>query len=324
MWFRRRLGGQLLPLLTVGQATQRWVATDADLLSHFSQTFFANRPVSFIEKLEFKNVDAIETIPIFRVMSPGGCLLNKKHTACMDDGLAVKIFKNMILMQVIDEILYNAQRQGRISFYMTNYGEEACTLGSAAALKNYDLIFAQYRELGPLLWRGYSLQSLVDQCVGNEDDSGLGRQMPVHYGSKEEHYVTISSTLATQMPQAVGAAYVSKMKKEDRVSLCYFGDGASSEGDCHAAFNFASTLRCPIIFFCRNNGYAISTPVSEQYGGDGVAGRGPAYGLATIRVDGNDVFAVYACIEHAQLVIIQPLMTVRPIAYVKKLTFGAS
>ncbi|KFD55518.1 hypothetical protein M513_03570 [Trichuris suis] len=304
MWFHR-LGGQLLPYLASGKAVRRWVNTDAELLSHFSKTFFANRSVSFTEEMEFKNADSVETIPIFRLLNSTGCLLNRRHTAGIDGQLAVRMLKNMIFTQVIDDILYNAQRQGRISFYMTNLGEEACALGSAAALKDDDLIFAQYRELGPLLWRGYPLQSLVDQCVGNEDDTGLGRQMPVHYGSKEKNYVTISSTLATQMPQAVGSAYISKMNKEDRVALCYFGDGASSEGDCHAAFNFASTLRCPVIFFCRNNAYAISTSVSEQYGGDGVAGRGPAYGLATIRVDGNDILAVYSCVEHARKLALQ-------------------
>lgn len=118
--------------------------------------------------------------------------------------------------------------------------------------------------------------------------------MPVHYGSRELNFVTISSPLATQIPQAVGSAYVFKRQKNNqRCVIVYFGDGAASEGDAHAAMNFAATLECPVIFFCRNNGYAISTPVDEQYRGDGIASRGPGYGIAALRVDGTDMLAVY-------------------------------
>lgn len=120
-----------------------------------------------------------------------------------------------------------------------------------------DVIFAQYRELGVFLWRGFTLQQAADQCFSNEADLGKGRQMPVHYGSLALNIQTISSPLATQMPQAVGAAYSLKRKHLDAVAVCYFGEGAASEGDFHAALNFASTLDAPIIFFCRNNGYAI-------------------------------------------------------------------
>jgi len=102
------------------------------------------------------------------------------------------------------------------------------------------------------------------------------------------------------MPQAVGSAYAYKRARNGRVVICYFGEGAASEGDAHAALNFAATLDCPIIFFCRNNGYAISTPTHEQYRGDGIAARGPAYGIASIRVDGNDILAVYNATKAAR------------------------
>lgn len=209
----------------------------------------------------------------------------------LDKTFLQKMYKDMILLNVIDKILYESQRQGRISFYMTNYGEEATHIGSAAALDSNDIVYGQYREVGVLLWRGYTLKELISQCYGNVDDKGKGRQMPVHYGSKRLNFVTISSPLGTQIPQAVGAAYA--LKNQNCVVICYFGEGAASEGDAHAAFNFAATLDCPVIFFCRNNGYAISTHAKEQYRGDGIAARGPAYGINTLRVDGNDVFAVY-------------------------------
>jgi 2-oxoisovalerate dehydrogenase E1 component alpha subunit len=122
------------------------------------------------------------------------------------------------------------------------------------------------------------------------------------------NYHTISSPLGTQIPQAVGVAYKLKLdnaKKKDVATeggcaITIFGDGAASTGDFHAACNFAATLECPIIFFCRNNGYAISTSVKDQYRGDGVIGRAPGYGMAAIRVDGNDLFAVHSATKLAR------------------------
>lgn len=193
-----------------------------------------------------------------------------------------------------------SQRQGRISFYMTSWGEEATHIGSAMALADDDEVFAQYREQGVILWRGFSLQQVADQCFSNIDDLGKGRQMPVHYGSAAHHFQTISSPLATQIPQAVGAAYFRKLEGKGNAVVCYFGEGAASEGDFHAGMNMATTQSAPIIFFCRNNGFAISTPVAEQYRGDGIAARGIAYGMHTIRVDGNDIWAVYEATKRAR------------------------
>ncbi|KAL6423118.1 hypothetical protein ACFW04_010544 [Cataglyphis niger] len=235
----------------------------------------------------------------------------------------MKMYCNMMVISMMDKILYESQRQGRISFYMTNTGEEAVQIGSAAALTLEDMIYAQYREAGKklhyvihllsvhtqviaynvtgvLLHRGYPLLKFMNQCYGNCEDEGKGRQMPVHYGSKEFNFVTISSPLATQLPQAAGAAYAFKLDKRNACVACYFGEGAASEGDAHAALNFAATLSCPIIFICRNNGYAISTPVFEQFKGDGIASKGPSYGIDTIRVDGNDVLAMYYATKSAR------------------------
>ncbi|XP_022708717.1 2-oxoisovalerate dehydrogenase subunit alpha, mitochondrial-like isoform X2 [Varroa jacobsoni] len=209
------------------------------------------------------------------------------------DSKLVKMFEGMLTLNVMDHILYESQRQGRISFYITSFGEEATHFGSAAALESNDVVFGQYRETGVLMWRDFGLTNIINQCYGNQNDVGKGRQMPCHYGSKEKAFVTISSPLSTQMPQAVGSAYALKRAKQSNVVICYFGDGAASEGDAHAALNFSATLKVPVIFFCRNNGYAISTPTNEQYRGDGVGARGPAYGIGTIRCDGNDILAVY-------------------------------
>ncbi|XP_014488599.1 PREDICTED: 2-oxoisovalerate dehydrogenase subunit alpha, mitochondrial [Dinoponera quadriceps] len=267
---------------------------------------------TFTSKIQFVNQENYEPIPIYRILEP---LEKTKLPGKLEDSFLLKMYRDMTAISVMDKILYESQRQGRISFYMTNTGEEAVQIGSANALTLDDMIYAQYREAGVLLQRGYPLLKFMNQCYGNCEDDGKGRQMPVHYGSKELNFVTISSPLTTQLPQAAGAAYAFKLDKKKACVVCYFGDGATSEGDAHAAFNFAATLSCPIIFFCRNNAYAISTPVEEQLKGDGIAGKGPAYGMNTIRVDGNDVLAVYfatkaakdLCVEQQKPVLIEAM-----------------
>lgn len=214
------------------------------------------------------------------------------------------MYKTMIQLETMDDILYNAQRQGRVSFYMTNFGEEAIQVGSAAALKETDEIFAQYRESGVLMYRGFTLEEFMNQCFSTAKDYGKGRQMPVHYGSSKLRVQTISSPLGTQIPQAAGAGYVLKLANRSDVCVCYFGEGAASEGDFHAALNFASTLKSQTLFICRNNGYAISTPSSDQYRGDGIVARGMSYGMQSIRVDGNDLFASYLATAKAREMIV--------------------
>ncbi|KAH9823986.1 thiamine diphosphate-binding protein [Melampsora americana] len=204
--------------------------------------------------------------------------------------------------------MYNLQRHGRISFYMTSYGEEASIVGSSAAWNDDDIVFAQYREQGVLLWRGCSLDNLMSQCFSTySDQSSKGRQMPIHYSFKSFNFFSISSPLATQIPQASGAAYSLKLKKPNpdepkRCVICYIGEGAASEGDFHAGVNLAAVLGGPIVFFIRNNGFAISTPSNQQFKGDGIASRAIGYGIKAIRVDGNDPIAVYlACKEARRL-----------------------
>lgn len=206
----------------------------------------------------------------------------------------------MITVNIMDHVLYEAQRQGRISFYLTSAGEEATSIGSAAALLSEDIIYGQYREVGSLVWRGFTVAQVMDQCYGNNDDLGKGRQMPVHYGSAAHNFQTISSPLGTQIPQAAGSAYYLKLQNKPNVVMCYFGDGAASEGDFHAGLNIAATTESPVLYFCRNNHFAISTTLREQYRGDGIAARGPAYGIPAFRVDGNDILAVYQVTKKAR------------------------
>lgn len=211
-----------------------------------------------------------------------------------------RLLRVMLRLREMDSIFHNAQRQGRLSFYLTCTGEEGIHLGAASALESEDVILGQYREQGPIMWRGFTLQQFADQCFSNEADLGKGRQMPIHYGSRALNYQTISSPLGTQIPQSVGVALRLKKLGKKAVSICFFGEGCSSTTDFHSGLNFAATLKCPVIFFCRNNGYAISTPTKEQFAGDGVISRASGYGMAAIRVDGNDVFAVNAAVREAR------------------------
>ena len=232
--------------------------------------------------------------PMYQILdAKGNCSIDKQN---INKDEILHIYRVMNRVRIFDEIMNNIQRQGIISFYLQNTGEEGLQVGSSSCLTNDDMIFFQYRETGVLFYRGFTVQQALDQCLSTEDDLGKGRQMPIHYGSRELNIQTVSSPLATQLPASVGAAFAFKYNsnhgKPDRVVVSYFGDGAASEGDFHAAMNFAATLEVPIVFFCRNNGYAISTNTSEQFRGDGIATRAIGYGIKSIRVDGNDTLAV--------------------------------
>jgi 2-oxoisovalerate dehydrogenase E1 component alpha subunit len=186
-------------------------------------------------------------------------------TGKVSEKLAVRMYEQMATLQVMDHIFYEAQRQGRISFYLTSVGEEAINIASAAALSPDDVVLPQYREPGVLLWRGFTLEEFANQCFGNKADYGKGRQMPIHYGSNRLNYFTISSPIATQLPQAAGVGYSLKMDKKNACTVTFIGDGGTSEGDFHAGLNFAAVMEAPVVFICRNNGWAISTHISEQF-----------------------------------------------------------
>ncbi|XP_075514667.1 2-oxoisovalerate dehydrogenase subunit alpha 2, mitochondrial-like isoform X2 [Primulina tabacum] len=254
--------------------------------------------VKFTQELKFLS-ESTERVPCYRVLDDRGQLLSNDCVQ-IDKNIAVKMYKDMVMLQTMDSTFYEAQRQGRISFYVTSIGEEAINISSAAALTMDDFVFPQYREAGVLLWRGFTLQDFANQCFGNKFDNGKGRQMPAHYGSKKHNYITVASTVGTQVLHAVGAAYALKMDGKDACTITYFGDGGSSTGDFHAALNFAAVVEAPVIFFCRNNGWAISTPVSDQFRSDGIVVRGQAYGVRSIRVDGNDALAVFNAVHVAR------------------------
>lgn len=266
---------------------------------------FPGGRVAFTTQMKFISEYPEKRIPCYRVLDDDGYPIANSMYEEVNKETAVKMYENMVTLQVLDTIFYEAQRQGRISFYLTSTGEEAINIATAAALTPDDVVLPQYREPGILLWRGFTLQEFANQCFGTKDDHGKGRQMPIHYGSKKLNYITVSSPIATQLPQAAGVAYSLKMDNKKACVVAFTGDGATSEGDFHAGLNFAAVMEAPVMFICRNNGWAISTPITEQFRSDGVVIKGQAYGIRSIRVDGNDALAVYSVVRAAREMVIR-------------------
>lgn len=212
----------------------------------------------------------------------------------------LEIYRTEVLARVMDERCLMLQRQGRIGFYVPLSGQEAAQVGCGYALDPSDWIFPAYRELGLALVRHVPVQSLIDQFIGNSADLVKGRQMPNHYAFREQRFVSASSPIGTQITQAVGAAMAARKRKDPIVTVTFFGDGATSSNDFHAGLNFAGVYAAPTIFFCQNNGWAISLPREKQTRSKTLAEKADAYGLPGVVVDGNDVRAVYRAVREAR------------------------
>ena len=199
------------------------------------------------------------------------------------------------LTRLMDERLWQAQRQGKISFYVQSLGEEAVSIGQGMALQPGDMCFPSYRNQGLFLYRGVKPLDIMCQCLSNTRDMCQGRQMPIMYHTKEGNVFSVSGNLATQYPQAVGWAMASAIKGEDHVAAAWVGDGSTAEADFHYALTFAAVYQAPVILNVVNNQWAIST-FQGFAGGDRrpFAVRGLGVGVPGIRVDGNDLLAVYA------------------------------
>ena len=201
----------------------------------------------------------------------------------------------MLLNRHFDKRMWQIQRQGRISFYMEAAGEEAVSIGAAMALRSGDMCFPSYRNQGLFMYRGVKLVDMMCQCLSNTRDMCKGRQLPIMYHSKSGNVFSISGNLATQFPHAVGWAMASAIKGEDHIAASWLGDGSTAEADFHHALTFAAVYQAPAILNVVNNQWAIST-FQGTAGGERrpFAARGLGLGIPGIRVDGNDLLAVYA------------------------------
>lgn len=199
------------------------------------------------------------------------------------------------LVRAFDERMFRGQRQGKTSFYMKCTGEEATSVAAAMALASDDMVFPSYRQQGVLIARGYDLVEMINQIYSNKGDKLKGRQLPIMYSSREHSFFSISGNLATQTPQAVGWAMASAMKGDSRIAATWVGEGSTAEGDFHSACTFATVYNAPVILNVINNQWAISS-FSGFAGAERTtfAARALGYGLAGLRVDGNDALAVYA------------------------------
>jgi len=211
-----------------------------------------------------------------------------------------KMLRDMVTVRIFDDRMYRSQRQGKTSFYMKCTGEEAIAVAAAAALDRDDMHFPTYRQQGLLIARGYPLTEMMNQIYSNKGDKLKGRQLPIMYSDKAYGFFSISGNLGTQFPQAVGWAMASAIKGDSRIAMGWIGDGATAEGDFHSAMTFAAVYNVPVVLAVVNNQWAISS-FSGIAGAERAtfAQRAVGYGIAGLRVDGNDALAVYAAVQWA-------------------------
>ena len=235
---------------------------------------------------------------LVRLLEDDGTVAKGKDPGLAEETL-LYLYEQMVQVREFDRRMLMLQRQGRIGFYGPILGQEAATVGSVAALERRDWIFPALREGAAAMMRGLSLTEAINQLIGNGADRCKGRQMPCHYTVKEGNYYGMSSVIGTQISHATGAAMAAKIRGDDIVVLGYMGDGATSANDFHAGMNFAAVYKSPCIMFCQNNQWAISVPLSKQSASETLAQKGKAYGMPYVRVDGNDILAVYSVTKEA-------------------------
>ena len=235
---------------------------------------------------------------LVRLLDDDGTIARGKDPKLAEQTLLF-LYEQMVQVREFDRRMLMLQRQGRIGFYGPILGQEAATVGSIAALEPRDWIFPALREGAAAMMRGLSLTEAINQLIGNGADRCKGRQMPCHYTFKEGNYYGMSSVIGTQISHAVGAAMAARIRGDDVVVLGYMGDGATSANDFHSGMNFAAVYKSPCVLFCQNNQWAISVPISKQSASETLAQKGKAYGIPYVRVDGNDVLAVYSVTKAA-------------------------
>ena len=236
------------------------------------------------------------------ILRPDGTVAAAERGAlpAIEPAVLREMYRGMLLGRLLDERMMTLQRQGRIAFYAEARGQEAAVVGAVAAFAATDFVVPAHREIAAALYRGLPLRAVIAQILGNRNDISKGRQMPVHPASPRAlNFLPPSSCVATQLPQAAGFAWAAKMQKKPTVVLAFLGEGATSAEDFHTGMNFAAVYHAPVVFLCENNGWAISTPAAEQTASETFAVKALAYGMPGVRVDGNDVLAVYAAAREA-------------------------
>ncbi len=207
--------------------------------------------------------------------------------------LAISLYRGLLLPRMIEEKMLIALRQGRISKWFSSYGQEAVSVGTAMAMQEDETILTMHRNLGVFTSRKVPLFRLFSQFQGKTSGFTKGRDRSFHFGSQEHRIVGMISHLGPQLGVADGIALSHLLKKEKKTTLVYSGDGGASEGDFHEALNVASVWSLPVLFVIENNQWGLSTPSREQFNFDSFTVKGPAYGMETHSVDGNNIVEVY-------------------------------
>lgn len=231
-----------------------------------------------------------------------GSVSTYRHTELgLSDSQALDMYRTMLLARIYDERCLLLQRAGKINFHVSGIGQEPAQVGAAFALdRDKDYFLPYYRDYGLVLGVGMTVKELMLSVFAKaEDPNSAGRQMPGHFGSKRLRIVTGSSPVTTQVPHAVGVALGAVMQKQELCTFVTFGEGSSNQGDFHEGCNFAAVHKLPVILMCENNQYAISTPIRKQIAGR-IVDRALGYGMAGVRVDGNDILDVYNAVREAR------------------------
>lgn len=211
----------------------------------------------------------------------------------------IEIYRALVTPRLIEEKMLILLRQNKISKWFSGIGQEAISVGSGLIMKPEEYILPMHRNLGVFTSRGVPLHRLFSQFQGKEDGFTKGRDRSFHFGTQEYNIVGMISHLGPQLAIADGIALAQKIKKTDRATLVFSGDGGSSQGDFHEALNVAAVWDLPVIFVIENNGYGLSTPSNQQFRFDSFVQKGPAYGVEAISIDGNNILEVYHALTEA-------------------------
>lgn len=237
-----------------------------------------------------KDARIADDLGLYQVLKPEGELVDDVSVDISTE-LMLDMYRHMVTARIFDRKAITLQRQGRMGTYPPFEGQEAAQIGSAIAMKKEDWMFPTYRDHAAGMTKGQPMSTVLLYWMGRLE-GGIG--------TKELNILPPSVPIATHLLHAVGAAWAAKIQRQSRATIAYFGDGASSEGDCHEALNFAGLHKLPIVFLCQNNGFAISVPFARQSASRTISQRAIAYDIEGIRVDGNDVFAVYQAVSAAR------------------------
>src|SRR5204862_8118177 len=223
-------------------------------------------------------------------LAPDGTVLRPLPDFASDIPKLLALYRGMVLTRAFDLKAVSLQRTGRLGTYAVSLGQEAVAVGIASAMRQEDVLLPSYRDNGALLWRGMKMEEIL-LFWGGDERGNLSSGPP--------HDFPYSIPVASQAPHAAGVAYAFKLRKEPRVAVCLFGDGATSKGDVYEAMNFAGVHKLPVVFVATNNQWAISVPLRLQTGSETLAQKAIAAGFIGEQVDGCDVVAVRAAAEAA-------------------------